>query len=181
LGASRGPPALPRELTNRLDQLADGSFLSKSSSNINPNSPLHHPFAVLMTSDNDTDWAHVPDHRMLVAHQPTRLHIQTGLVEGSAQLPVVREAPPTAEVAKQQPESAPGDGPKVSTDHRSSPPSTFKSKSSDTGWLRDLKIMQVAINLPRMLEAEAFIDDNATRVEIAIRLGRVVLRRKQNK
>jgi hypothetical protein len=134
-----------------------------------------------MTSDNDTDWAYVPDHRMRVAHQPTTLRIQTGLVEGSAPLPVVREAPPTAEVAKQQPESAPDNGPKVSTDRPPSPPSTFKSKSSDTGWLRDLTITQVAINLPKMLEAEACTDDNATRVEIAIRLGRVVLRRKHNK
>jgi hypothetical protein len=170
IGIARGLPPLPLELAKLLADLKSGTAKAEASDTAVLTSQFHSPFAILLSSDIDSDWALVPDHRMRCLKEPISLCFPT---KSADQLANKAEAIN----GKQTHETNRTDG-QNGTVETGTALKTSTTRAPKTTWLKEVRWQVVVHKMPLIIKQEGFEGDNAIRVSLARRWARAVLRGK---
>jgi hypothetical protein len=173
LGVDRGLPPLPFKLQTLIESLSRGDVRSSANRTAVPSSYYLSPFAILLTSDIDDDWALVSDHRLRVLKHPVELDMKSLDTPGMPN-PAHNAHPDGGDAAKQEAKEealAPNHSRDAAGQHTSK-----NQRKNSPDWLRSLTWRQMKYNLPTALEAETSDKRKRLLVSLALRHGRAALR-----
>jgi hypothetical protein len=181
LRLAEGLPPLPLELGKLLSDLKYGTAKAEAGDAVVLTSQFHSPFAVLLSSDLDSDWAMVPDHRLRCLNKPISLRIPPKPAEQSSTAvtqPTTEAEPNDGQLA---PEANQTDN-HVDGEHmtvaEAKASGISKTRTPKTTWLKEVRWRVAVHKIPIIIRQEGFEGDNAIRVNLALRCARAVLRGK---
>lgn len=173
LGVDRGLPPHPSKFRQLFKKLGHGDFRSTANTMAVPSSHYLSPFAILLTSDIDDDWALVPDHRLRILKHPVELDFK------SLEIALARTSEAFANTGDDA--AAKLAASEETTDqtlsHAGANQQAQKSQRKNSAdWLRSLTWRQMKYNLPTALDAETRNKGKRLRISLALRHGRAALR-----